>query len=40
MSVIIKSSNNSLTAQWVKNMPAMQENLVQFLGWEDPLEIG
>ena len=38
MSVIIKSSNNSLTAQWVKNMPAMQENLIQFLGWEDPLE--
>ena len=22
----------------VKNMPAMQEMLVQFLGWEDPLE--
>ena len=21
-----------------KNLPAMQETLVQFLGWEDPLE--
>ena len=24
----------------VKNLPAMQENTVQFLGWEDPLEKG
>ena len=23
-----------------KNLPAMQETLVQFLGWEDPLEKG
>ena len=22
----------------VKNLPAMQETQVQFLGWEDPLE--
>ena len=22
----------------VKNLPAMQESLVRFLGWEDPLE--
>ena len=29
-----------LTAQLVKNPPAMQEILVQFLGWEDPLEKG
>ena len=28
----------SLTAQLVKNLPAMQETLVPFLGWEDPLE--
>ena len=28
----------SLTAQLVKNPPAMQETWVQFLGWEDPLE--
>ena len=25
-------------AQLVKNLPAMQETWVQFLGWEDPLE--
>ena len=25
-------------AQWVKNMPAMQETQVQSLGLEDPLE--
>ena len=24
----------------VKNLPAMWENWVQFLGWEDPLEKG
>ena len=30
----------SLVAQWVKNPPAMQETLVQFLGREDPLEKG
>ena len=28
----------SLVAQLVKNLPAMQETLVQFLGQEDPLE--
>ena len=30
----------SLIAQLVKNPPAMQENLVRFLGQEDPLEKG
>ena len=30
----------SLTAQWVKKLPALQETLVQFLGQEDPLEKG
>ena len=30
----------SLAAQLVKNPPAMQEALVQFLGSEDPLEKG
>ena len=25
-------------AQMIKNLPAMQETQVQFLGWEDPLE--
>ena len=33
--VIIRAS---LIAQLVKNLPAMQETSVQFLGWEDPLE--
>ena len=28
----------SLVAQLVKNLPAMQETWVQFLGWEDTLE--
>ena len=28
----------SLVAQLVKNLPAVQETLVKFLGWEDPLE--
>ena len=31
-------SHWSLIAQLVKNLPAMQETPVQFLGWEDPLE--
>ena len=30
----------SLVAQLVKNQPAMQENPVRFLSWEDPLEKG
>ena len=30
----------SLIAQLVKNLPAMQETPVRFLGWEDPLEKG
>ena len=28
----------SLVAQSVKNLPAMQETQVRFLGWEDSLE--
>ena len=28
----------SLVAQTVKNLPAMQETQVLFLGWKDPLE--
>ena len=27
-----------ITGQLVKNLPAMQDTLVQSLGWEDPLE--
>ena len=30
----------SLITQLVKNLPAMQETWVQYLGWEDPLEEG
>ena len=30
----------SLIAQLVKNLPTMQETLIQFLGWEDLLEKG
>ena len=30
----------SLVAQLVKNLPAMQETLVRFLGRKDPLEKG
>ena len=33
-------SASSPIAQLVKKLPAMQETLVQFLGWEDPLEKG
>ena len=30
------TDQDSLTAQLVKNLPAMQETWVQFLGWDDP----
>ena len=30
----------SIVAQLVKNLPAIQKTLVQFLGWEVPLEAG
>ena len=30
----------ALVAQWVNNLPAIQETWVQSLGWEDPLEKG
>ena len=30
----------STVAQLAKNLPAMRETWVQFLGWEDPLEKG
>ena len=33
-------SGTSLVAQLIKNLPAMQETPVQFLGQEDPLEKG
>ena len=30
----------SLIAQFIKNLPAMQETLFRFLGQEDPMEKG
>ena len=38
--VISTLSQASLVAQMVKNLPAMQETWVPFLGQEDPLEEG
>ena len=35
-----KGIRASLRAQLVKNLPAMRETPVRFLGWEDPLEKG
>ena len=35
---LIYVSGDSLVAQMVKCLPAMQETWVQSLGWEDPLE--
>ena len=37
---IVCKGESSLVAQLVKNPPAMQEALVQFLGQDDPLEKG
>ena len=37
---LLTTSWASLVAQMVKNLPAIQETWVQFLGWEDPLEKG
>ena len=34
------SGSSSLIAQLIKNPPAMQQTLVRFLGWEDPMEKG
>ena len=39
-SVDLRVLRASLTAQLVKNLPAMHETAVQFLGWEDLLEKG
>ena len=37
---ILSVQSDDLTAQMVKNLPAMQENWVQSLGREDPQEEG
>ena len=36
--ICIYNRRASLVAQWIKNLPAMQETWVRFLGWKDPLE--
>ena len=36
----VREIRASLVAQLVKKPPAMQETLIRFLGWEDPLEEG
>ena len=36
--LLYKGLRASLVAQLTKNLPAMQETLVQFLGCEEPLE--
>ena len=36
----LEKERASLIAQLVKNPPAMQETMVQFLSWEGPLEKG
>ena len=38
--IMTPNEGDSLTAQLVKNLPAMQETLVRFLGWTDLLEKG
>ena len=38
LNLFTKYQGASLVAQLVKNLPAMQETQVQFLGQEDPLE--
>ena len=38
--ISLPSGKNVKVTQLVRNPPAMQETLVQFLGWDDPLEEG
>ena len=40
LSLISEAWGASLAVQLVRNLPAIQETLVQFLGQEDPLEKG
>ena len=37
---VVKERRASLVAQTIKRLPAMQENWVRSLGWEDTLEKG
>ena len=36
--LVLLNVRASLMAQMVKNLPAIQETQVRYLGWEDPLE--
>ena len=38
--LFLSQAGASLISQLVKNLPAMQETLFRFLGWEDALEKG
>ena len=38
LGIAFESFGASLVAQTVKNLPAMQETRVRYLGWEGPLE--
>ena len=38
--ILLREFGASLIAQLIKNLPAMQETPVRFLGREDPLEKG
>ena len=40
MSLLLNMWSRSLIVHLVKNLPVMQETLIQFLGWEDLLEKG
>ena len=40
LTYLLKVLNTGLLLQLVKNPPAMQETLVWFLSWKDPLEEG
>ena len=37
---MLLNGTSTVVAQLAKNLPAMQETPVQFLGWEVPLEKG
>ena len=38
--MFVEDKLNSLVAQSVKSLPAVQETQIWSLGWEDPLEKG
>ena len=40
LELCLLTTRASLVAKLVKNLPAMQETWVRYLGWEDPLEKG